>query len=286
MLRSKDIKDEIESVGDLKELIDIYGQIASIRMRKIRDSVLKNREFFDSVNSIFQDTLNSYIKKISQLKLKGEQSASKVTFLAHNNKTVAVFISANTGFYGEIIQIVFRKFLDDVRKNDFEVTIVGRLGRNLFLQEEPKRPYTYYDLPDYGTDQQEFAEVVKHLVKYERIKVYYSRYKSVISQIPYVGEISAGAEVKGESTIDEREFIFEPSIEDVLTFFETEIFVSFFNQSVQDSQLSKLASRIISMDKALENIRKKIGDLHNEKTKILHSEMAKKQINSLSNVIY
>ena len=287
MLRKKDVENEIFQVDSLHELVEVYGQIASVRMKKIRDSVLKNREFLTSINSIFKDTLDAYSRKLSLFSSGGRKDLTKVTFLAHNGKIVSAFISANTGFYGDIVQKVFNDFLKDVRLNpEIEVTIVGRLGRNLFLQNEPKRAYTYFDLPDYGTDKAKLGEVVRHLVQYEEIKVYYGRYKSVITQTPEVFEISAGTKIDENLAKNPETYIFEPSIEEILMFFETEIFASLFEQSVQESQLAKLASRIVSMDKANENIKEWVKDLKFEKLRIIHQESGKKQTNMLSSVLY
>ena len=41
MSQIKWIKNEIETVNNFKNLCDIYGEIASIRMMKIRETVLK-----------------------------------------------------------------------------------------------------------------------------------------------------------------------------------------------------------------------------------------------------
>jgi len=287
MLRKKDVENEIFEVGSLHELVEVYGQIASVRMKKIRDSVLKNREFLASINSIFKDTLDAYSRKLSLFSSGRRRDSTKVTFLAHNGKIVSAFISANTGFYGDIVQKVFSEFLEDVRQNpETEVTIVGRLGRNLFLQSEPKRAYTYFDLPDYGSDKEKLGEVVRHLVQYEEIKVYYGRYKSVVTQSPHVFEISAGTKIDENLAKNPVTYIFEPSIEEILMFFETEIFASLFEQSVQESQLAKLASRIVSMDKANENIKEWVKDLKFEKLRIIHRDSGKKQTNMLSSVLY
>ena len=179
------IDQEISEISSLRNLVEIYGEIASVRMIKIRAFVLKNREYLEAISDIFHDTLASYAKKLSDLVKKGKlKKGGEVTFLAHNGKTVAVLISANTGFYGEVVMETFRKFLQDIRKEDLEITIIGRMGRTLFLVEEPKKPYTFFELPDYGVDELKLAEVIKHLVQYEKIRVYFGQYQSVITQKP------------------------------------------------------------------------------------------------------
>lgn len=283
----KDISKEINQVSSLKVLTEVYGQIAAIRMRKIRSIVLKNREFLAKIESIFKDALDHYAKKLSRLVIQGKiKEGSKVTFLAHNGKTVAVLISANTGFFGDVVKETYNKFLDDIRKGDVEVTIIGRLGRSLFLEEEPGRPYTYFELPDYGTDLTKLSEAIKHLVQYEEIRVYYGKFFSVVTQKPTTFTIQAGKPVTKESNKIGVAYIFEPSVEKILMFFETQIFASLFDQAIRESQLAKFASRILSMYRANDNIKKELNDLNLEGLKYSHTLANRKQINSLASSVY
>jgi F0F1-type ATP synthase gamma subunit len=280
------IDQEIIEISSLRNLVEIYGEIASVRMIKIRAFVLKNREYLEAISDIFHDTLASYAKKLSDLVKKGKlKKGGEVTFLAHNGKTVAVLISANTGFYGEVVIETFRKFLQDIRKEDLEITIIGRMGRTLLLAEEPKKPYTFFELPDYGVDELKLAEVIKHLVQYEKIRVYFGQYQSVITQKPNTFSISAGTPIREDVEEPKVSYIFEPTVEKILMFFETQIFASLFDQSIRESQLAKLASRILAMDRAAENIKKRLSNLKVDRMQIDHRTMNKKQLNSLSSVV-
>src|SRR3989344_5333539 len=190
MLNKRDIDEEISEISSLKDLTDVYGEIASIRMMKIRSYVLRNRDFIGAISDIFKDTLAQYSElesvKVRAGKLK---KGSKITFLSHNGKTVSVLISSNTGFYGDVISATFNKFTDEIKGSDSEITIIGKLGRQLFLSTNPNKPYSYYELPDYGIDKQKLVEVIEHLVKYEEIKIYFGKYVTVLRQIPAISTI-------------------------------------------------------------------------------------------------
>lgn len=285
MITYKAITEERKQIAAMKMIVDVYGEVASIRMRNIRDSVLKNRSFLSEIQEIFQDCLAAYSQKVSFLVKRGKlKKGGKVTFLAHNGQTVYVFISANTGFYGAVVQNTFKKMLDDLRKTNAEVTIIGKLGKSLFLDAEPNRPFTYFELPDYGVDRKALSEAISHLVKYQQIKIYYGKYISVITQKPDSYELSAGAPII-ENVIEPKEkYLFEPSVENILMFFETQIFASLFDQSLRESQLAKFASRILAMEEAGENIRKEVKALDIAMAKLRHTTSAKKQINNLPSI--
>jgi len=287
MIYQKDIDEEIKQVESLRELTQVYGEIASTRMKKIRGYVLRNREFLGSIKSIFEDTLAAYAQKLSRLVVEGKlKKGGNVTFLAHNGKRVSVLISANTGFFGGIVKETFDKFLEDIKKGDSEATIVGRIGRGLFLEALPKHPYIYFDLPDFGIDSNKLSEVIKHLVSYSEIKVYYGKFQSVVTQKPESQIISAGTPVTDEIVEPKIKYLFEPSVEDILMFFETQIFASIFDQSIRESQLAKFASRILAMDNASQNIGKRISELNLRKLSISHKIANEKQLNSLGPVIF
>jgi F-type H+-transporting ATPase subunit gamma len=282
MACEKNIDEEIIKVKSLKTLVEVYGEIASVRVMKVRDSVLENRNFLGAINDIFQDSLASYAKKLSRLLVAGKiKKGKRVTFLAHNGKTVAVLVSANTGFYGEVVGTTFRKFMEEIKDKNVEITIIGKLGRSLFLEKEPKKPYTYFDLPDYQVSQAKLSKVIKHLVAYEKISVYYGKYQSIITQVPTEFTISAGTSVREDVKDPKVQYLFEPSVEKILMFFETEIFASLFDQTIRESQLAKFASRILAMDKAAENIKSDLQKLSLEKLRLEHRLSDRKQLNSL-----
>jgi F0F1-type ATP synthase gamma subunit len=185
-----------------------------------------------------------------------------------------------------VVQATFRQFIKDIKGLDAEISIIGRLGRSLFIESRPKDPYTYFELPDYGVDRKRMGDVVRHLVQYEKIIVYYGKYKSVITQTPSKFEISAGTDVEQDAGDPKRVYIFEPSVEKILMFFETEIFASLFDQSIRESQLAKFASRILAMDRADQNISKRLKELSLEKLKLSHKQVSKRQLNSLSSLMY
>lgn len=287
MLYLKDIQAEIQEISSLKELTQVYGEIASTRMKKIRGYVLRNREFLSSIKSIFEDTLAAHARKLSKLIAEGKiTKGGNVTFLAHNGKSVSVLVSANTGFFGGIVKETFDKFLEDIRKGDDEATIVGKVGRALFLEAEPRRPYVYFDLPDYGVDPRKLAEVIKHLVQYNEIKVYYGKFQSVVTQKPDMQLIASGTPVEADVEEAKTQYLFEPSIEDILMFFETQIFASIFDQSIREAQLAKFASRILAMDVASQNIEERVSKLALRKLSFMHKFANDKQLNSLSPVVF
>lgn len=277
-----EIVKEIEVVHFLKELVEVYGEIASIRMMKIRNFVLNNRSYIFSITQIFYDTLSSYLRKVSKrVETDHKYKNERITFLSHNGKTVFVFASANTGFYGDVILSTFKKFSKDLSENDAEVTIIGKIGRAMFLDAFPNRPFTFFELPDYGSNKDALISLINHLVQYDEVRVYYSVYESVLNQRAEVSELTAGAKLMNEAQKSKDDYLFEPSQEEILMFFEKEVFGSFFDQTIKENQLSKLSGRVMAMDRATISIGRRLRQINFEFLKAKHVEMNKKQLEVL-----
>ena len=285
MLDERSVQLEIGQIEGLGTLVRAYGEIASVRMKKTRDSVLANREFLSEISTVFDQVRISYAREVLQFSRRtGLKRRGQVTFLAHNGKTVSVLLSANTGLYGEIVRATYNLFMEEVRKNISEVSIVGKHGLELFLGDEPNRPYSYFELPDDKVETNQLSSLVKHIVQYEEIHVFYGQFMSVIKQVPSTYEISAEINIPKEGSKKVAKYLFEPSLEMILMFFETEIFASTLEQVVRESLLAKYASRVLAMDIADGNIREELTKLNFEKMRINHSVLNRKQLNSMGSV--
>lgn len=281
----KQLQEEIKELNTMSSLVEAYQDIASIRMKKVREDVLKNREFIRKLNEIFEEVRVSYAKEFQELiKKKGSAGAKEITLLSHNGKTVSVLLSANTGLYGEILGSTFRKFMDEVRTGITEITIIGRHGLSLFLNEGIDRNYSYFDLDDYGFSSEQLDEIIRHIVQYQEIHVFYGKYENVLKQTPQMLNVSAEIDITEKQGEGRSSYIFEPSLEKILMFFETQMFASVFDQTVRESQLAKHASRVVAMIQAGQNIKEKTSKIRLNTLRAEHRNTNKKQTNSLVSV--
>lgn len=285
MYSEKDIKKEIEALVSFQSLVRAYEEVASLRMKKTRDSVIRNRLFLNEIEDLFEKVRASYAREVNKLKKKRKQSGTdKITFLPHNGKTVAVLISANSGLFGPIIRSTFELFLNEVKNTSPEVTIAGKRGVALFQAEEPNHPFTYFDLPDEKLRSHDLNDLIRHIVQYEEIHVYYGKFVNVVSQKPDLITISAEISLHQGKPEVGVSYLFEPSLEKILMFFETQIFGARFEQTVRETQLAKFASRVMAMDKADENVAQRIKNLTTKRLRAKHNSANRKQINSLASM--
>ena len=205
-------------------------------------------------------------------------------------KTVSVLLSANTTLYGDLIERIFNLFLKNVTKDGSDIIIVGRVGKRLYDEQDNKKNYTYFELPDVELRLENLKPVIYHLVRYQKIIVYYGKFESVVTQKETFSSISGDqpssyqAESSSRLADETSHFLFEPSLETILAFFEDLIASSLFRQTVHETQLARWASRIMSMEKAQVNIDAQIKRLHFSEMKIQRQEQNKKQLDRLAGI--
>lgn len=287
MLNQKDITSTLATLKSFKGVTSAYSQIASIRMKKIRLEVLEDREYINSITEVFDEVRRSFAYEIKMLsRTKHKRDNTKITMLSHNGRNVLVLLASKAGLYGEIVDKTYRKFVSDVQKNLGEVTLVGRQALLRFQADFPHTPYTFYDVPDHAIKESEIKKIMSHIVPYERITVYYGKFVSLIEQLPEVLQISSTIEIEDKEGTHKSLYIFEPDLEKILKFFELEIFISLFGQTIRESELAKQASRAYAMEKAGNEIKKRIKEVESLRLIYKHRTLAKAQLNSLNGIVH
>ncbi len=278
MVTKKELTREAEFLTILRTILETYEEIAATRMARIRSSVLASRDFLLELNAIFQQVKTSYRARIEFLmKTKKIKDPSKLTFIKRNGKTLHVFVSANTGLYGDIIRKTYEVFIENLKKTPGDVAILGKLGLQIFNTEGIKAPLTYFEFPDNKMDNAVVQKIVEHIIQYEKVLVFYEQFNNVISQSPIVTNIS-GDPLPWEKGGPQAKYFFEPSLEKIMEFFEKEIFASIFQQTIFESELAKFASRMVSLDFASENTKNRLKQVTLVAARIKHQEDNKRQL--------
>lgn len=284
MITKKEIVKEIDFLNTLKEILETYEEIAATRMARIRTSVLGSRDFLLELNAIFQQVKSSYTSAIEILmKKKKIKDPSKLTFIKRNGKTLYIFVSANTGLYGDIIKKTYDVFIDNLKKTPGDVVIMGKLGVEIYKADKVSIPYTYFDFPDNKMDNNILQTITQHIIQYEKVLVFYEQFNTVISQSPIVTNIS-GDPLPWDKGGPQAKYFFEPSLQKIMEFFEKEIFGSIFQQTIFESELAKFAARMVSLDYASDNTKDRLKQVILQKNRIKHQEDNKRQLEKFASM--
>jgi len=292
MIQKKVIVEELQALNSIKELAQSYEEIAVVRMQKIRDSVLRTRDYLSDLSDVFVDLKASYLREVKDLLLRRKAgNESLVPILQKKGKTLLVYLSSNGRLYGSVTQKTHRLFVEDIRKDahkDADLLIIGRAGKEMYEETEDKKPFEYFELPDTSVDMGHIKELMSKFIQYEKVYVYYGKFDNVIRQNPIstsiTGEDIFETEIVSEASREDK-FIFEPTLEKIFYFFEAQIMVNLFSQTLLENQLARHASRVDAMEEALVHIEEEGKKLNRQRNQLKHMQQNRKQLEMFSGLI-
>jgi len=287
-MTNKELNIQIVNLRAIQNITDVYQQVAAMRMRKIKDTVIQNRKFYESLSEVYMETQRFY-SKTKALAAKGARY-SPMLVEKTNGKSVAVLITANTGLYGSVVKDVFDLFVKDHKDSNSDLVVVGRLGRNWIQALKLPKPFKYFDLQD-GIEYIDagIKLIFDYVSNYSDIMVYHGLFKNITNQPAKATKVTQktaqteaeSPETPGGQTLS---FIFEPTIERVLISFEEQLVYSFFDQSIYESALAKFGSRMMSLDTATQNVSKALAAARLASPKMKHRKQNKRQMDLISSI--
>jgi ATP synthase F1 gamma subunit len=291
MAQRKLIVEELDALNSLKELAESYEEIAATEMQKIKDSVLKTREFLMDLSDVFVDLKSSYTREVKDLIEKRKKGDKHILpILQKRGKLLLVYLSSNGRLYGPVTQKTFRLFTDDIKTPESEsgdIVIIGSAGRELYENAGIKKPYVYFEIPDSNVNIDHIKTLMQKFLEYEMVHIYYGKFGNVIKQTPTISSITGEDICETETltpTTREDRFIFEPTLEKIFHFFETQIMANLFSQTLLENQLARDVSRVNAMEQALLNIDVESKKLNSLKTRMRHLLLNKKQQETISGI--
>ena len=277
MFTIKQINQAISEGISLKYLAQSYSEVAAGKLKRIRGGIEQNRIFLTDVATMY-----ATIKLVSAQRnllpsIAGQPKLARTILRLGIKKkpnapekpktTVKIVITSNFHLYGNLDSLLIDFFLQNEglrKRKDSPLTtgpaimkrpgeeparilVVGRVGSEFFRVE--KVPFTPIIFKNDLPDAQELRALAENVKDDDRVLVYHSRFQTVLRQAPYITDIK---EAQFEVSIAKKkiDYIFEPEIEKMLVFFDTQISSILLNQAFLESELSRTAARLIAMNAA------------------------------------
>lgn len=263
----KEIEDNLEAVSAIKTIATTYQEISQKEMSDIRDKALENRKFISKLGEVYTTTKRAHMEK---------DGSSDSDILKKEKDEVAVFLSANARFYGALLWDVWANVKDYLEKTKADLVVIAENGRFFAQNSDGVEDFTYFDLADEEPDEENIKQVVDFIKKYKKINLFHGKFENILKQsstrtvIP--GKLPE--DIEGEDT---EGFLFEPSTEEILKVFETELLTAFFNQVFLEHRLSRHATRVVAMHQANENAKERKENLKMKLIRLKRKELDKKQ---------
>ncbi|MDQ2973562.1 MAG: F0F1 ATP synthase subunit gamma [bacterium] len=278
MKRPAEIELEEKAMGTLTELTSVFEGIASMRIAQIKNQVMQATKFFDELWGIY-----SQIRVDSYFHFGRSHQEVEVS-----KKELYIIITAEGGFSGDIDQKLIQLMLKSYDKEKNEIIVIGHHGA-LQLSQRNIAFKKYFKLPTKDTNIN-VTPIIKEVQKYEKTRVFYQEYVSLMVQDIKSIELSAAVQNQGKRAgkageyISESNYIFEPSSYDVVDHLESSMMQIAMSQLILNSKLAQYASRFRAMSASHTRADEAKTELHldyNRARRAIKDERLKEMINGL-----
>lgn len=232
----EETKEELEEIKALRSISNALLEISILRIKSVRMEFEKNKEFFKEISDLYN------LVKYSALKQNFVAKGFKTT-----KNTISVAVTSNNRFYGALNSNTVESFINGIKQSKTDLLIIGHTGRRYMEETGYRKQSTYMvfnkDYPT-PTETKVFLEKVR---PYKKVVIYYPKFVNIFTQDIDVTDITHTVQQK-EVADRKIEHIFEPELEHILYFFETQVRQLLFMRVMLESELSRIAARLVKMN--------------------------------------
>lgn len=242
----KEIEAALEEGDSLKSIAQAFSDIADLKIKRIRNSVERNRLFFDEIATVYATVKAVAIKK-------------KAAYVKPKAK-LCLLLTSNNRFYGAINSSLIKYFIGSTRQLPAaDKIILGQGGIDYFRAFKVFPKLYELTLKDDLPTSLELAHLAQACADYNQVLVFHAKFKSLLTQQATFTDITQISFYLNEFRIKSLaggpakfvfDFIFEPELIKILKFFDSQILTLLLEQTFLESELSRTASRFIYMDQA------------------------------------
>ena len=256
-----DLKKRISSVKSTQKITKAMKMVAAAKLRRAQENAEKGRPYSEKMNNIILNLNNSISDK--------ENASKFLVGTGKDNIHLCVVITADRGLCGGFNSNICRKaksYFEKIIKEGktLKIFTVGSKGH-----DQIKRAYGSYIIENinfkgykkitYKEAEQVGSKIIELFndAKFDVCKIFYNRFKNVMTQIPQEQQIIPVENNKNEKRKIDVSYEFEPEEDEILNNLlpkniSTQVFKAFLENAA-----SEQGSRMTAMDSATRNA----GDL-------------------------
>jgi len=261
-----DLKKRISSVKSTQKITKAMKMVAAAKLRRAQENAEKGRPYSEKMNNIILNLNNSISDK--------ENASKFLVGTGKDNIHLCVVITADRGLCGGFNSNICRKaksYFEKIIKEGktLKIFTVGSKGH-----DQIKRAYGSYIIENinfkgykkitYKEAEQVGSKIIELFndAKFDVCKIFYNRFKNVMTQIPQEQQIIPVENNQNEKRKIDVSYEFEPEEDEILNNLlpkniSTQVFKAFLENAA-----SEQGSRMTAMDSATRNA----GDLVDQLT--------------------
>lgn len=246
---------ELRQIGTVDLLAQAFKGISSNHIAALKDRTLSSKLFFADLWAIY-----------TQLKVTSARQPLQRNQPKYQDRAVFVVVTGEGGLSGDIDKRLVDWMLTTYDSSTTDIVILGRHGL-LQLEQLGIKTAKSYSLPDKDINDIDITPIVADIIEYGTIRVFYQTYVTLFSQdITSIDLVQAVQTLADESQAEEsiitsRNYIFEPSFNEVIEHMESIMINVALSQVIIESKLAQYASRFNAMSIAHDKAHEAQGEL-------------------------
>lgn len=257
MAATKEIRQRIKSVGNIRKITKAMEMVAAAKMKRSQTLALRSQKYS-------QEALKT-------LAILGSLEENSHPFLQENptaTKTLLVVITSDRGLSGSYNSSIIKLASQYISSSQLPVDIitVGKRGQDFFKQTEVNIVATFTNLPTYPNlnDLEKIIAVIRDDFfkgTYKNVTLIYTQFHSTIKTTAKAQPLLPVTSTQDENYISAQDYIFEPNHKLVLDVVVPRLVEVLFYQYMLESIASEYSNQMIAMKNASDNAKDIIDDL-------------------------
>ena len=254
----KEIKERIDSVKNTSQITNAMNIVSSTKFKRFQVLTLKSRNYARAVNEAF-DNLVASLTGNKFVIFDGKTEVKKVGIIV---------MTSDRGLCGSFNSNTFRR-LESMKKEfqkegkDVSVITIGRKAKEYCKNRDINVDSEYTQMiPEtmFETGKKISEDVVQFYLNdfYDEVYMIYSKF---VSAVEYNIQVEKLLPIEKKEGLPTKEYIFEPSEEEVLNSFVPQVLNIKLNQSLLENSASEHSARMSAMKQANDNASEMIRNL-------------------------
>ena len=271
MESTRDIKNRIKSITNIKQITRAMEMVAANRLKKAEGRAISSRPYTQNITSILSNLTGSTPEKAHFCEPKEDVKKIMVLLITSDKGLCGAY---NTNAIQNTV-----KFLKENSGKEITLHLMGKKG-NIFFQNRPYTIGEFYaetveeiGLTSLKAGDHKVSEIAAKMIEdfeggnYDEIHLFYTKFKTVMKSDPArvrllpLENIDADAgDAEGKKT-PQGDCILEPSSEAIFSKLLPKYLECQLRQAIFESLTAEYAARRMAMIAASENAEEIIGDL-------------------------
>ena len=249
MRRANIIEKDMDGIGTLKDLTNVFESLASTQVAKVKSKAQLSQDFF---NLLWQ--------RYTAIRI--DPSRGITANRDDNGRTVMILISAEAGLSGDLDMRMIETMQSNYNPENTDIIVLGSHGASQLSQRGI--PYMrFFQVPE-SDNYVDVGPVIEATSGYSNIIVYYEEYLSLgqqeVRSIDLISHLKSMSDEAEEDVMTAEDTIFEPSLDEIAEQMERTMMSLALSQTILQSGLAQAASRFNAMTVAEDRAGELLGE--------------------------